>query len=158
MRDPLARARSFLEKILAWAPREGVQDADSGDPDWLGNQAGGREVWECDSQSLDCRPNLALRRNGEAQCGSCPLAPKERPESSQPRTERCDAIVIGCESCAPRRSRVSSVQTQEETLRLCVIDMVHGDKQRGTGEYVQTAAQQLFALGRIQHDHIATLR
>lgn len=53
---------------------------------------------------------------------------------------------------------MSSVQTQAETLRLCVIDVVHGDKQRGIGEYVQTAAQQLFALGRIQHDHIATLR
>lgn len=42
MRDPLARTRRFLEEILAWSPREKLQDADSGDPDWLGNQAGER--------------------------------------------------------------------------------------------------------------------
>lgn len=42
MRDPLARARSFLEEILARSPREKLHHADSGDPDWLGKQAGKR--------------------------------------------------------------------------------------------------------------------
>lgn len=71
-------------------------------PGLAGEASRWKEVWECDSQSLDRRPNLALRRDGQAESGSCLLAPKET--RGQPVTD----------PNAVTRSRLSRIMAAEK--------------------------------------------